>query len=235
MPSLNSPSFFISWSISEAMALACRRELAEAITKKSRSGVAPRRSRRRISLARLSSAIRAATLARSIARSARASSARPAAVCATSSWGRGGTGRRFRGVGSTSGLGARAAVFVFCLKSAIRSSPRGIHVDKPGVLSVGHPGEPVGSFVRSLGLVYTPAEIMPTGDRGPGRRTRPRRGPARDGSPEGSGPIRPTLGRRNRRRSWRRGGPSRARRRSGRRRGIEGARCLPGRSSPRGG
>ena len=47
----SSPRFFISWSISEAIAFGLPGELAEAITKKSSSGVALRRSRRRMSLA----------------------------------------------------------------------------------------------------------------------------------------------------------------------------------------
>ena len=60
--------FFISASISLAMAWLSRREFAVAITKKSSSGVAWRRSRSRMSLARLSSAIRAAIRACSSAR-----------------------------------------------------------------------------------------------------------------------------------------------------------------------
>ena len=49
----------MAWSISLAIALPGRRELAVTITKKSTSGVACRRSSRRMSLRRLSSAIRA--------------------------------------------------------------------------------------------------------------------------------------------------------------------------------
>src|SRR5208337_1582319 len=85
MPSLCSPSFFISASISLAMAWLRRREFAVAITKKSSRGVARRRSRSTMSLAPLSSAIRAAIRACASARLTRSGSLRSMACVGMSS------------------------------------------------------------------------------------------------------------------------------------------------------
>ena len=96
-PSLASPRFLISWSISLAIALFCRREAAVTITKKSTSGVAFRRSSRRMSRARLSSAIRR--------RSAGAPGRRPRGSARADRW-RGAV--RHPGSGGSRGCGATA-------------------------------------------------------------------------------------------------------------------------------